>query len=238
MARGTTLQNLIQQFADEAGLNNSPALSDSAVSMVTRLLRRTQERLYQTYEWPFLHGFSDKVTAAGEYLYDFPTDMDIERIQQVWIQDGGVWYKIQQGISMDEYSVYNTENDVRLDPIQRWAIRDADQFEVWPVPATNGKVVRFEGVKKLSNSLENLTDRADLDDTLIVLFSVAEYLRRDSAKREAADAKLAEANNQLLRTRGQLSSSTVTPLTAGASLKAANRYGYSDKIIRVATSTT
>ena len=68
------------------------------------------------------------------------------------------------------------------------------------MPSSNGQKIRFKALKKL-DPLVAVTDTAELDDNLIVLFAAAEVLARTKAA--DAQAKLAQANTHYARLKGK-----------------------------------
>jgi hypothetical protein len=84
----------------------------------------------------------------------------------------------------------------------KWQIHDGNQFEVWPLPASNGALVRFSGRRKIT-PLVGDDDRCDLDDQLVVLYAAAEVEAKKSQK--DADLKLAAAKARLLTLRARTS---------------------------------
>lgn len=188
MARGTTLGELVTQLRLKAKLDANPALSRNLEPRMQQDLRMEQERLYDAFDWPFLKITADKIMAAGQRYYDVPTTMNLERIISVDVKWGGRWIPVQRGISVDEYNQYDSDLDIRLDPVMKWDVKDTGaggQIEAWPVPLTDGLPLRFTGIRKLK-PLVATADIADLDDQMIVAFVAAQML----ATKNDADAQL------------------------------------------------
>lgn len=198
----------------ETGRSANVNFGQDEYQSLTRILQRTQNDLYWDYEWPFLRVRRDVTTQAGERYYDFPSDMDPERIIKVRVKYGNVWFPVTRGIGMNEYTVLDSDNDVRQDPVEKWETIDAgdgEQFEMWPMPATDDLTVRFLGFKKLGDFISD-DSVCTLDNNLIVLFAAAKILAREKA--EDAKEALAAANklyNNLKR--GGNRSEMPTPMT-------------------------
>lgn len=212
MARGTQLLSLIAQLRAETGRTQNVAVGVDEVENLKVILARTQETLYDEYEWPHLRVQRDISLTAGGRYYNFPSDLNFDRIQDVKLKYNGVYTDVERGILFDDYSVYDSNADTpdRSFPVLKWDIRhtgSTEQMEVWPIPSDDAKLYLF-GTKKLSNLIQE-SDRADLDDRLIVLFAAAGIL----ARQKSADAKnkLSEAERRLmmLRRNGQAASKTV-----------------------------
>jgi hypothetical protein len=83
-------------------------------------------------------------------------------------------------------------------------VYESAQFEIWPLPATAG-ALKIGGVKAL-NALDNPSDRAELDDILIVLFAAAEWLAADPKTESLARTKTALGERRLRKLIGKSSS--------------------------------
>lgn len=205
MARGTTLGELITKLRIAARYDPNPALSKNMVPLFMQTLQDTQERLYDEFDWPFLKVQRDKVLQAGERYYDLPDDMNLERVQKVDVLVGGIWEPVERGISLDDYSAINSDAGARSDPVMRWDVVDTgngEQIEVWPIPASTGAALRFRGIRNLAQLVE-VSDKADIDDQLIVGYAAAELLSGKGASDEAA-LKLKQAGNRLTLLQGRV----------------------------------
>jgi hypothetical protein len=183
MARGTQLLQLVQMLRDETGRATSVAVGVDDLPSLKARLRRVQETLYDEHQWPHLRTVFDRIQLqAGERYYDFPPTLNFDRIEKVAVWDNGTALPIDRGIGFDEYSVYDSENDVRAEPATRWDVRwtgTKEQIEIWPVPSTNNQALQFIGTRKLRALVAN-GDVADLDDHMLVLFAAAELMPKDS----------------------------------------------------------
>jgi hypothetical protein len=197
VARGTQLQTLAEMLQDECRLSSATSRGVDHRTYLQRLIKRVQEELYDDFDWPFMRlkrDEADKTLEAGSRYYDFPTALNPERISAVHVQNGGIWKRLVRGIDTSHYAAYDSDADVRSDPVQRWEWYGEDQFEVWPMPASDGDTVRFDGRKKLT-VLATEASTADLDDILIVLFCAAEVLAPNNQK--DAEVKLQKAQRRL-----------------------------------------
>lgn len=200
MARNKQLLELVAQLRAETGRTQKVSVGVDELDNLKEVLRRTQEVLYDDYEWPHLR-VQDTVTLAnGQRYYDLPVNLNFDRIQQVKFKYNNVYTYLERGIDFDDYSIFDSNNDERSSPTLKWDIRNTgsgEQLEFWPIP--NGvDSVYFLGTKKLGNLIEE-NDTADLDDRLIVLFAAAEMLARQ--KSADASTKQQAANNRLLTLR-------------------------------------
>lgn len=169
MARGKTLDTLVADVRAETGYNTSTSTGVGSLAAIQQAVKFAQEELYDEYDWPFLRCRRDKTLNAGQRYYDWPADLNYDRITSMSVLFSGIWTPVEHGISMDDYSVFDSDNDERTDPVRKIDIIDigsGEQFEVWPLPATAG-TIRFEGYKALTNLVSG-NDTAVLDDILIV----------------------------------------------------------------------
>lgn len=176
MARGQTLGTLLTQLRAEIGFATDSAVGQSENPALKVLLQRTQELLYDEYDWPHMQGvWYDVTLSAGQRYYNLPSQLNYERVVSAQTLWSSVWQPITFGFDTSVYNVSDSDNDQRSDPPEKWRLYTATQFECWPMPATNGGKIRFIGTQSLG-ALEQDDDTADLDDRLIVLFAAAERL--------------------------------------------------------------
>lgn len=201
MARGTTLLELREQLRGEVGSSVLPAANVQAQQHQDLLLRRTQRRLWNEFDWSFKQISEDVPLTADQRYHNLPTNIDFERINGVWFKWGEQWRELDFGIEPSDFNIYR--EGLSSDPPRKWDMKNdvssplpsTSQFELWPVPATNG-TLRFKGVARLPG-LSSDTDRAALDDDLIVLHAAAEMLQR--ARSPDADTKAGEARRHFNR---------------------------------------
>lgn len=213
--RGTTLEQMLYDLRAEVGQSTNPAVSRSTRGRFITVLNRVQKRLWYDYDWPFLKIHRDVQLQAGSRYYDFPEDIDMDRAVRVETRWGGEWQKLGFGISGEHYSQYNSDGGVgveeRSDPAWRWDYHledgsDDPQFEVWPLPGSDGVQATLEGYIRIFGiqALRPLVNDADvclLDSDMIVLYAASEIL----ARRRVADAqaKLENANSIYSRLKGK-----------------------------------
>lgn len=195
MARGTQLGTLVDMLRKEVGDATNAALGANAVDHYKQVIRRIQEQLFDEHDWPFKKIKRNIQMQAGVRYYAFPSDLDPDRVNKVEYRNGSQWGEVCFGIDEEQYNAIDSDAGEREDIVRRWDFAENDTFEVWPIPTTTGQTLptglennlRMRGTKKL-NPLVSETDRAELDDLLIVLTARAEILTR----RKAADAKDAQ----------------------------------------------
>lgn len=200
--RGTTRGQLVEMLRNECGISSASSVGNDNLSYLQQLIDRHYEFLADDYDWPFLRVDNDDATKtlqAGDRYYDFPVAMDLESTLSADTFYGNIWTPLDYGIGPEEYTAMNSEANQRADPQLKWRIKDGDQFEVWPMPATNGSLVRFKG-RRRRTVLVGDTSRCDVDDMLVVLYAAAEILSKQN-QRDAA-VKLDAAKQRLIQCRG------------------------------------
>ncbi len=210
MARGTQLLELISQLRAETGRSQDVSVGVDEVENLKVLLQRTQEILYDDYEWPHMRVERSITLSAGQRYYDLPSDLNFDRFVDVKYKYNNVYTQLERGISFDDFSIFDSNTDERSSPALKWDVRftgTTEQLEVWPIP-NDTESMHFFGTKTLSDLIQE-SDRADLDDRLIVLFAASEVLARQ--KSGDARIKMEQANNRLLilRRNSQAASKTV-----------------------------
>jgi hypothetical protein len=211
MALGTQLLQLVAMLRDETNRSNSVAVGVDEMPLLKQALRRWQATLYDKHDWDHLRTVFSRIPLnEGQRFYDFPALLNFDRIIDTAVWHNGIASPFTRGIGFDEYSVYDSENDVAADPALRWDIRwtgTATQIEVWPVPASDQYSMQFIGIRKLQNNLINNSDRADLDDHMLVLFAASELLPKGS---ELAKQKLALGTDRFNTLKGNAAKSNRT----------------------------
>lgn len=210
MARGIQLQQLVAQLRAETGRNQTVAVGTSELDNLKQQLRRVQELLYDDNHWPFLQVERKIDLQNGQRYYDFPLDLNYDRIQTVKLKRNGVYTDLERGITFDDFSVYDSNADERSSPMLKWDVRNTgtiEQLEAWPIPNEEGSV-HFFGTKKLSKLVDD-ADRCDLDDQLIVLFTAAEILARQKSPDAKNKLDLANSRLLMLKRNGQAANKTV-----------------------------
>jgi hypothetical protein len=206
MARNTTLQVLLDDLRSESGHAISSSLGKATQEMMVNLLNRVQRRLWEDFAWPFLQVRKDISLQAGQRYYDIPAGLTLERVQQASVKYGTVWENVVYGIAPSDYTAYDSDRDIRSWPIQKYEAYGLSQIEVWPIPssdanATTGDgLLRLEGTGNLSNFIA-LSDTADLDDQLLVLYASSELLTRQKSPDAQLKQQQAQVHYQRLRAR-------------------------------------
>lgn len=204
MARGRQLIQLVSMLREEVNRATSTAVGVDDLPLLKQKLTRTQEFFYDEWDWPFLRQvFPLKALSVGEQYYDFPTNLNIERVEDVDLWYGNLPRRLTRGIEVAHYAIYNSNLGVTSEPALRWDVRWTgvkEQFEIWPIPASNSQSVQFTGIRSLRPMVAD-GDVADLDDQMIVLTCAAEILAKQGSESASVVAGLAKARFQRMKGR-------------------------------------
>jgi len=212
MALRTTLNDIVEMVRGECKLSTNTSRGVDHRDYLVQLIRRHYQMLAEDYDWQHLElKKTDAVSRvhmqAGSRYYNFPAAVNVQKITRAHILWSGTWHELDYGVNYAEYTALSSESDERTDPPQSWGYYGDEQFEVWPMPATDYSAtapysVAFEGQRAIT-ALTSNNDRADMDDILIALFVSAEVLGA-SEKKTAAELKMGAATARLNKLRGNL----------------------------------
>jgi hypothetical protein len=208
--RGTLLPTLRSMLRAEIGETSSTSIATQKDASVNTLFSNAQ-KLYSTLrDWPFLERKWDvAVPQAGRYVAFSTVDirgttatLNTERPFSVSVLFNRLYIPLDYGIGDEEFTHRNSDRGEKQDPIQRWdystnstETANADQFEVWPMPVT-AQTVRFMGQRQ-PYALSAETDKADLDDMLLVFSVGAQLLARLDDRTAEAQLMSSKAASRL-----------------------------------------
>jgi hypothetical protein len=227
----------------EAGHSTSVAAGIDNEAALIQKVQRTQQMLYDEYDWPFMMNEWPIDLAAGQRYYDFPVEagfpgntvINLESTVSVWVDYSGRPIPLDRGIGQRQYAQTNSNNGETGSPVRRWDIKrtvDAnEQIEVWPIPSDNTQDIWLHGKKKL-RPLIAASDVCDIDDLAIVLTAAAEILTRQKAADATKVEAAAAARIRQLKTRTKGSTRMIT--MSGSS---AQNQNLGKTIIRIGSTT-
>lgn len=189
-----------QSLLRSTGLNN--------LELQKYALRNTYEWLYDSFDWRFLKIYREENLLPGQRFYNFDTDLTYENVDKVWVKHSDQWLPVHFGIKPEHYA--QSREDERRDPVSRWDSHESNEFEVWPAPASAGKLKMF-GTK----AFKPLTDEKDvclLDGLLVVQFTAA---RAAKGKASNAQIMLDAANSRLRHLRAKTRAKKSQPFVMG-----------------------
>lgn len=195
---------LVYDLRAELGRAVDPAAGVADLPSLKQTIARNYESLYDDYDWPHLNVFSSRISLnAGQRFYNFPDDIDYDKLEQVVVWWNGDPMDLDRGIGFEHYADHDSESDERSDPALRWDVRftgTAEQCEIWPIPASSAQSIQFRGKKKFVPLVDD-SDLCLIDNHLVVLTCAVELLPRQ--KSGDAEAKLAALRARYSRVRGR-----------------------------------
>lgn len=221
MARGATLESILNKVRAKARLSLSSANNLSVAESHKLLIKAEQDRLWEDFAWPHLRVEYEIALQAGQYVYDLPANnydadagtytLQMDRVERIFVRDGGEWVELIPQITQANYSVHESSLDERAWPVRNWRATENDEIEVWPVPDTNGDADTLEGYLRVVGirDLRPLVadaDRADLDDEMLSDYVAGGILAATGAK--DASLKLESANKRYTKLKGKQTKTT------------------------------
>jgi hypothetical protein len=176
MARNTAFGTVITKALNHAKKSTNSSQGNDFRENLKQTIISVQEFYYGEFDWPFMRITKEnagKDLAAGQRYYDFPATLSMEGAIRLWYkQSSSIWLPLTQGITPADYTAFDSDADVRAEPALKWDFHGETQFEIWPLPNSNDKDVRFEGLKNLT-ALVDENDTLDLDDEMVALKAAA-----------------------------------------------------------------
>lgn len=206
MARGKTLEWILETVRAEARLSLSAAANIQVRDPHVVLIQREQERLWEDFNWPHLRIYPTIALQAGQYRYSLPDNLTMDRVETIEVFDGGRWKPLRPEITDLDYETYETELDQRSWPAEAWRANEDNEIEIWPIPDQNADATTLEGTLRVTgirnlNTFVAESDVADLDGRLIALYVAGGILAASGAK--DAQLKLEAANKLYLKLKGK-----------------------------------
>lgn len=224
---GDALATLIEEVQYELVQVASPAAGQNFREHIKARIRREYRRLYHDYDWPHLIDWFDIETQAGERYYDYPAEASLETTIDIYRRWGSEWAKIDRGIDPTHYNAFDSDDDIRTDPIERWRPKGSAQIEIWPTPASNDLKLRFVAKRPFAQIVEE-SDVCDLDTDVVVLHAAAQLARRYDNDEAALILGRAKQHYDTLKARSIRGGNRVN-FAGGAPTH--SRRGFADKVI-------
>ena len=204
-----TLSEMLTELRLEARISADVAHGTHLQTRYTGLLRRTQEEVYHSYDWPNLNVVQSVTIAPGQRYATYPDSLDFEGIRAVFQQTADDdWQELDYGIDAQHLNVSDSdagETSGNVASWQNYLSLSAEQvntnmFEVWPLP-DRAVTLRFEGKRKLFPLVDPETDRSTVDGVIVVLHAAAELLAGQKAEDATIKIQKAQQRFDLMRQR-------------------------------------
>lgn len=222
--RGVTLSTIRTLLkAEIRDLQQTISAADTEYNLA---LASKQRDLLLGYDWPFMEKMWDLNLVAGTRYYAIPTSdiragaytINFERPVKVDRLFNTKYDELEYGIGTQEYNYQDSDAGDRLDPVLKWQLcsnsseaTNADQVEVWPIPATAQKL-RFTGQRN-AIAFSSDGDKAEVDDLLLVYFVAADYLTQ--RQQPNAALVLRKAQEHLIKLRASYPEYNQEPIKIG-----------------------
>ena len=226
------LSEMLTELRHEARLSSSVSHGSHLEDRHISLLRRVQQALYDSYDWPVLQGVETVTIAAGLRHGAYPARTSFEGIESVYCRMEGEtdWYPLTYGIEPDHLDQFDSDAGETGERVMRWQHHQppeaertlTDMFEVWPL-ADRDAQLRFERKRKLDKLVDRNTDYSTIDGLSIVLHAAAEILAGQKA--EDADLKLQKAIRRVEMMRARQASADNRRVTLGLGRPTPERMG-------------
>lgn len=175
-----TLVELRAAMRVKLGAGASGAAAGVNASLIDEHLRDAQTLLYWTHDWAHLRKWEVKALGASQYLIDYPTAANPDRIRYVSVLRGSVWSPpLKKGITPQMYTYQSNPSWP-----QRW--EPYEQMELWPI-SDQAYSLRIFYIKALA-AFSVDTDRASVDDSAISIVATS-TLKGHYRQPDAAVAK-------------------------------------------------
>lgn len=187
MARGVALSALRARL--KAMIRDTQETNSAADTELNYALSEMQLHLCARNDWPFMEDRWNVTLADGTRYYSIPTTnvrsiastINFNRPVDIQRLDSNFYAPLFYGIGPEHFNQYDSDAGEKADPAQRWSIdtntgdtSQADQFEIWPIPASAGTLL-ITG-QRAPRTLSSDSDKADLDDLLLIYFVAADIL--------------------------------------------------------------
>lgn len=204
------LEEMLTELRYEARISADPAHGSHLTDRHTALLRRTQEQLAASHDFPSLTVVRSLTVNAGQRQVAYPDQIDLENVRKVYQKNtSGKWVPLLRGITAENLNQIDSDADERRENPLRWEnyLGDGDTtisqslFEIWPIP-NRAVTLRVEGQRKLL-PLNTATDMSTIDGPTIVLFAAAELLAGQKAEDAGLKLKIAQTRLDTIKSRQQ-----------------------------------
>lgn len=162
-----TLGTLRGIVSARCGFGAQGASIGANATLLNSFLQNAQYQLYWMQDWKKLTKWEDKAIGLDQYLVDYPTLANPERILAIAVNIGGgsdLWRPLDEGIRIEHYNTQDTNNY----PLR---FERYEQIEIWP-KCDGSRTLRIWYVKNLGAFTAD-NDEATIDDELILLHATA-----------------------------------------------------------------
>jgi hypothetical protein len=223
-----TLTEMLDELRAEARISQNTAHGQQATDSLSKMLRRVQEELYLSFDWPHLHTSQTKNIPAFDHTAEYPSLFSFGGIVSAFVRSATNtrWSPLTYGIGPDEYST-SDPTATTAGAAQRWQnylspdaeTINSNMFEIWPA-ADFDQTVLFTGKRSLF-PLTAPNHVSSIDGPLIILHAAAEILAGQKAEDASLKLQKAQDRARLLRIRLSVPDNRPTLMSGGGVMRAA-----------------
>lgn len=162
-----TLETLRGIVSARLGFGSQGASVGANKTLIDSLLQNAQSQLYWMQNWKKLTAYADVSIGLDQYLVDYPTAANPERILKIAVNTGSgsdLWVELLEGITVEHYNTQS--NNAYPQRYERY-----DQIELWPKCDTT-RSLRVWYIQALGDFTAD-TDVATIDDEMILLHATS-----------------------------------------------------------------
>ena len=202
------LSEMLSDLRAEARLSLNVAHGSQLADSHRRLLRRVQEDLWLSLDWPHLNMNQTKAVTAGTRYTTYADRFTFEGIGAIESRDSANdWRTLIYGIEQEHLNYKDSDADERDFPVQRWQnylasaaeTINSNMLELWPIPDRD-ITLRFYGKRALFPIVED-AHVSTIDGPLIVLHAAFELRSSQNAKDAEVKLQRAKDRERMLRLR-------------------------------------
>jgi len=225
------LSEMLTELRNEARLSTEVAHGSHLQARFISLLRRVQEEVYRSYDWPSLLLTQDVTVPAAARYVSYPSLIDFDGTRAVYFKTPDTdWTELAYRIRPEDLNTVDSETGEQRERIERWqnyvspvdeTLVD-DMLEVWPIPSQDVQL-RFAGKRRLL-PLVSLTDASTVDGMIVVLHAAAEILAGQKAEDAPLKLKLAQSRYDQMRSTEAKSDNRTFFMSSGPQAPAPRRF--------------
>jgi hypothetical protein len=202
------LSEMLSMLRYEARLSANVAHGVQLADAHRYLLRRVQEELWLSFDWPHLKMNQTSSVNAGTRYTTYPNRVTFEGITGIETRDeANDWRLLVYGIEREHLNYKDSDANEQDFPVQRWQnylanaaeTINSNMLELWPIPDRNISL-RFFGKRAIFPLVED-THVSTIDGPLIVLHAAFELLQGQDAKDAQVKLQRAKDRERMLRLR-------------------------------------
>jgi hypothetical protein len=176
-----TLGELRAQLRGRLGFSAAGAAAGVNQEHLNSILQQAQVTLYWTHDWARMRKYADISIGVNQYLVDYPTDCNPERVRAISIYVNGIWTPpLPRGIAPQDYTTQDSTSYPR-------AWEPYAQIEFFPKSDAiyAGRVFYVKNLDAFTQDEDRATVDSDLVFTLALADGKGHYRQPDAPNYKA-----------------------------------------------------